>query len=266
MSRPVRSLIVDLSTRFGGTGARVLGLMASMPAGSITLATLEGSPVTEQARAASLDVHTVGQSKWDSRIGRRIAALARTVRADLIDVQNPQSKLWASRAAAALPIALVSTLNSWYLSEHGGHWKGHLYHRLETWTSRRLDLYIAVSREIEEQLLNSGVQPDQIALVENAIHADLTGPLPDQAITAASARHSQRCAGTVCGRAAREGQGHDLPAGERTTVIGSIPPADMHDRGRRRFARTTHTRNRTEWPAEPRHAHGFSTARRSSCR
>jgi glycosyltransferase involved in cell wall biosynthesis len=180
MSRSVRALVVDLSTRFGGTSARVLGLMAGMPAGSITLASLAGSPVTDQAHAARLAVHVVGRSKWDPRIPGRIATLARAVRADLIDAQNPQSKLWASRAAAALPIAFVSTLNSWYLSEHGGNWKGRLYHRLEQRTSRRLDLYIAVSREIEQQLLDSGVPSDQIALVENAIRADLTGPLPDK--------------------------------------------------------------------------------------
>jgi glycosyltransferase involved in cell wall biosynthesis len=77
-------------------------------------------------------------------------------------------------------MAFVSTLNSWYLSEHSGNWKGHLYHRFETWTSRRLDLFIAVSRDIEQQLLSSGVPPDQIALVENAIRADLTGPPPDR--------------------------------------------------------------------------------------
>lgn len=180
MTRPVRALIVDLSTRFGGTSARVLGLMSSMPAGSLTLATLEGSPVTDQARAAQFDVHPVGRSKWDPRIARRIAALTKTIHADLIDAQNPQSKLWASRAAAALPVALVSTLNSWYLAEHGGNWKGRLYHRLEQRTSRQLDLYIAVSREIEQQLLASGVTTDQIALVENAIRADLTGPLSDK--------------------------------------------------------------------------------------
>lgn len=180
MTHPVRALVVDLSTRFGGTSARVLGLMASMPAGSVTLATLEGSPVTDQARAAQFDVHPVGRSKWDPRIARRIAALARSVRADLLDAQNPQSKLWASRAAADLPVAFVSTLNSWYLAEHGGNWKGRLYHRLEQRTSRQLDLYIAVSREIEQQLMASGVAAEQVALVENAIRADLTGPLPDK--------------------------------------------------------------------------------------
>ena len=181
MTRHLRALIVDLSTRFGGTSARVLGLMAGMPAGSVILASLADSPVTSQALAAGLEMRTVGRSKWDLRIAGRIAALAGELNVQVIDAQNPQSKLWASQAAARLPVAFVSTLNSWYLAEHGGNLKGRVYHSLERWTSRGLDLYIAVSREIEQQLLASGVQPDQIARVENAIRNDLTAPPADMA-------------------------------------------------------------------------------------
>jgi len=172
MSLSVRSLIVDLAARFGGTSARVLGLLQAMPPGEAALASLAGSPVTQEAKSCGLEVHTVGSHKLDPRIGRRIAAIVQKNAFAVVDAQNPQSKLWASRAAACVPCALVSTLNSWYLSEHGGNLKGRFYHSLERITSGHLDLYIAVSREIHAQLLESGVPAERIALIENAILLD----------------------------------------------------------------------------------------------
>ncbi len=172
MSHGVRSLIVDLSARFGGTSARVLGLLQAMQEGEAALASLAGSPVTEEAHSSGLEVHTVGSHKLDPRIGNRLAAVVRENDFAILDAQNPQSKLWASRTAHRVPCALVSTLNSWYLSEHQHSLKGRFYQALESFTSRQLDLYIAVSQEIKSQLLASGVPAEQIAVVENAIFLD----------------------------------------------------------------------------------------------
>jgi glycosyltransferase involved in cell wall biosynthesis len=171
MAEGARSLIVDLSTRFGGASARALGLLQRMR-GEAALASLEGSPVTAEARAYGLEVHAVGTHKLDPRVGVRLAAIVRKYGFDVLDAQNPQSKLWASFAAAATDCALVSTLNSWYLSEHGGDLKGRFYHALERLTSRRVDLYIAVSEEIVAQLRATGVPDGWIVRIENAVHLD----------------------------------------------------------------------------------------------
>lgn len=165
------ALIVDLSVRFGGASARALGLLAGLSSTGAALAALEGSPVFEAARRAGCDVRPMGTSKADPRLALR---LRRAVRAGfaVVDTQNPQSRFWAGLATLRLPVALVSTLNSWYLSEHEGRPKGRLYHALERLGDRNVDLYIAAAPEIRNRLLEQRVPTKRIALIPNAITID----------------------------------------------------------------------------------------------
>ncbi len=166
-----RALIVDLSVRFGGASARALGLLSGLSPDGAALAALEGTPVFEAARQAGGDVHPVGSSKTDPRIALRLRGLARAG-FGVVDTQNPQSRFWAGPATARSPVALVSTLNSWYLSEHEGRSKGRLYDALERFGDRSVDLYIAVAPEIRARLLERGVPAGRIALIPNAVTLD----------------------------------------------------------------------------------------------
>jgi glycosyltransferase involved in cell wall biosynthesis len=170
--QPPRALLVDLSTRFGGASARVLGLLEGMPEGQAALAAFEGSPVMRESRQAGHEVHPILAGKSDPRCAGQIAHLVRRQGFDLIDVQNPQSKLWGSLAARRTGAVLVSTLNSWYIAEHGGRLKGRFYQQIERATDRQTQLYIAVSTEIEAKLRAEGVAPTRIALIQNAITLD----------------------------------------------------------------------------------------------
>jgi hypothetical protein len=110
---PIRTLVVDLSTRFGGATMRALDLIKGMPDGQAALAGLEGSPATRRAADLGLEVYTVGRSKCDPLILKRLIRLAQTKGFNIFDTQNPQSKLWGTLAARITKAGLVSTLNSW---------------------------------------------------------------------------------------------------------------------------------------------------------
>jgi glycosyltransferase involved in cell wall biosynthesis len=168
----VRTLVVDLSTRFGGASARALGLLKAFPRGETALAGLKGSPVMIQARALGIEVHVVGTRKTDPAIFPELITTIKSHGFHLLDPQNIQSKVWCTLAAMKTGSALVSTLNSWYESELKGSFKGSFYQWLEAMTAKRTDLYIAVSLDIRKRLLQKGIPENRIAYIPNAISID----------------------------------------------------------------------------------------------
>ncbi len=173
LNKGVRTLVVDLSTRFGGASARALGLLKAFPGGETALAGLEESPVTIQARALGIEVHLVGTRKTDPALLFKLMKTIKTHGFHLLDPQNIQSKFWCTLAAMGTGAALVSTLNSWYESELKGSFKGRFYQCLETMTAKGTDLYIVVSRDIRKRLLQKGIPENRIAYIPNAVSLDL---------------------------------------------------------------------------------------------
>jgi glycosyltransferase involved in cell wall biosynthesis len=165
-------LIVDFSYRYGGASARVISQVARMPEGRVALAGLEAGAVTRRGRELGLLVHSAGFHKADPRIIAWLAEVIRQGNYQVVDAQNVQSKLWGSLAAARTGAALVSTINSWYTSEHGPGLKGRFYQAVELMTNRNLDLYIAVSGEVKQNLLAAGIVQDRIVLIPNAVAID----------------------------------------------------------------------------------------------
>ena len=170
-----RTLIIDLSKNFGGANTRVLNLMRKLPRHQVALAALENSPVAVEAAKAGLRVFLVGKNKGSWGIIPKLVSIIRKEKIQLIDTQNPQSKLWGSVVAGLTGVALVSTLNSWYGTEHRkGSWRGGLYSILELGTNFFLDRYIVVSRSIRDALIQHGVAPDKIDLIYNAVETNQT--------------------------------------------------------------------------------------------
>jgi len=168
-----RALIVDLSDNFGGANARVLALMKNLPSDCVGLATIAGSQIAPELIDSGYKVHVVANNKFDPRIPFRIAKTLASYNYQLVDTQNPQSKLWGSFAAFLSGVALVSTLNSWYMNEHPRYslrWFG--YSMIEILTNFSLSRYIVVSNEIKLAMLRFGIPADKIDLVYNAINLD----------------------------------------------------------------------------------------------
>lgn len=174
MTTPVtptpRTLVVDLSMKYGGSTSRILSLMQKSAPEGVILAALRGSAISREAQRLGIPQRIVGANKIDPRILRNLVRLIRAEKIQLLDTQNIQSKFWASAAAAFTDVALVSTINSWYASEHGrASLKGRLYTALELATNRSLDLYITVSARDRGSLLASGIAADRIELIYNAV-------------------------------------------------------------------------------------------------
>lgn len=167
-----RTLLVDLALRFGGASARALGLLSGMPSGLAALACLEGTAVHERACELGLEVYPISSSKVDVRTPSRLARVIRDGAFEVIDTQNTQSKLWATVAATLTDTTLVSTLNSWYEAEHQGSLKGRVYQQIEHLTTRGTDMFVVVAPDIRDYLIKSGVSPDSIALILNAVEID----------------------------------------------------------------------------------------------
>lgn len=164
-----RSLLVDLSKRYGGASTRAVAVAKGLREWGATMATLDDSPVCQAARGQGIPVVTVGKSRVDPRIPFRLAGAVRDGPFQIIDTQNIQSKFWGSIAARLSGASLVSTLNSSYVKEQGGNWKGYLYSFIDRLTNRRVRRYIAVSESIRTWLCEGGVDGGQIELIHNGI-------------------------------------------------------------------------------------------------
>ncbi len=168
-----RVLIVDISANFGGANARVLALMKNFPTDRIGLATLEGSMIAGNLEQAGYSVHRIAHNKFDPRIPFRLVEVIRRYGYEVVDTQNPQSKLWGSFAAFFSRTSLISTLNSWYMNEHPRYsMRWFVYSAMEFLTNFALSRYIVVSREIQTAMFRAGISNDKVDLVYNAVEID----------------------------------------------------------------------------------------------
>jgi glycosyltransferase involved in cell wall biosynthesis len=180
MAEQRRALIVDLARRFGGASARALGLLEAMPTGLGALVCLEHTPLHDQAAARGLQAYAVARHKADPRIVPRLLCIVRAGGYHVLDTQNAQSKFWSALVATRADVALVSTLNSWYESEHRGGFRGRLYQAIERRTAAATDLYIAVSGEIRDRLTSENAPEEAVALIPNAIRLDPASVIADK--------------------------------------------------------------------------------------
>jgi glycosyltransferase involved in cell wall biosynthesis len=177
MPEKVRAIIVDLSKRFGGASTRSITLAKGLKSWEVAICGLSGSPVVEMAKKNDIPVITVGRSRIDPRIPFRIAAHIRRGGYQILDTQNIQSKFWGSIAALLANVTLVSTLNSWYESEHGGSLKGKLYTTLDLLTNWNTKGYIVVSETVRDHLSRAGIAGEKVDLICNAVELNNTATI-----------------------------------------------------------------------------------------
>lgn len=173
LQKKTKVLIVDLSLKYGGATSRILSLMSRADPETIGLAALKSSFISQEASKLKIPTHIVGQSKTDLSIGRHLVSLIDNEGYQVLDTQNIQSKFWGSIAAQRRNVALVSTINSWYANEHGKvSIKGKIYTALELATNSNLALYITVSENDRQSLLQSNIPSEKIELIYNAVNTN----------------------------------------------------------------------------------------------
>lgn len=168
--KELKVLVIDLSIRYGGSTSRILTLMRKATPGTVALAAVRSSAVSQEAQKFNIPLHIVGEHRLDIHIPKNIRNLILQEGYQVLDTQNIQSKFWASFAVKNTNAALVSTLNSWYANEHGKFsLKGKLYTMLELATNANLDLYITVSKNDFASALAANIPNEKIELIYNAI-------------------------------------------------------------------------------------------------
>lgn len=102
--------------------------------------------------------------------GRAVAALVRSLGADVVHTHGYHGTVVAYLAAKHHRVPLVATVHG-YL---GRNWKERIYDAVDRWVLRRFDGVIAVSDVIERQLLASGVSRDRLHQVQNGFGPQAT--------------------------------------------------------------------------------------------
>ena len=168
--KPLRTLLVDLSYRMGGSKARALSVIRKMGPSRAALACLDQPFLIREAQAMGIEYHVVGKTKWDPRIPGRLIRLAHEQAFDVLDAQNMVSQVHAAIASKrAGDLTFVATLNSWMATELQGKSRVAVYRLMERFIRRHAHGYIAVADEVAGKLRASGVEPDMIHTVRNAI-------------------------------------------------------------------------------------------------
>lgn len=168
--KPLRTLLVDLSYHMGGSKARALSVIQTMGPSRAALACLDQPFLIREAEAIGIEYHVVGKTKWDPRIPGRLIRLAHEGAFDVLDAQNMVSQVHAEIASKrAGDLTFVATLNSWMATELQGKARVTVYQLMERFIRHHAHGYIAVAAEIAAKLRASGVEPDMIHTVRNAI-------------------------------------------------------------------------------------------------
>jgi glycosyltransferase involved in cell wall biosynthesis len=165
-------LFIEIAHHFGGSGARLLTILKHLPPESIGLACLSNSETGRKAKEFGIKVHEVGRVKYDPAIFSRLIGLIKKESYSVIDTQNINSKIWGAAAALFTDAAFVSTVNSNYVQEFNNPIKRWLITTAEYLTNVRVNKFISVSEEVKTGLIESGIQPNKISMVTNAIQLE----------------------------------------------------------------------------------------------
>lgn len=124
------------------------------------------SPFTTEARRLDMPVHFVrGRHQYDPRMIARVIDLVKALQIDIVHAHEVKSDVITYLAVRLHTVPIVTTLHGWI----GNGLKQRLLVALDKRIVRGFDRVIAVSRQIESELLAAGVSPDRLRMVHNAI-------------------------------------------------------------------------------------------------
>lgn len=127
------------------------------------------SPFTAEARRLDMPVHFVrGVHQYDPRLIGRVVDLVKALQINIVHAHEVKSDLITYLAAQLHAVPIVTTLHGWF----GNGLKPRMLIALDKRIVRGFDRVIAVSRQIEGELIAAGVPPNKLRLLHNAIVVD----------------------------------------------------------------------------------------------
>lgn len=124
------------------------------------------SPFVAEARRLGMPVHFIrGFNQFDPRLIGRVISLVKALRVDIVHAHEVKSDVITYLASRLHSIPIITTLHGWI----GNGLRQRLLVALDKFIIRGFNRVIAVSRQIEGELIASGVPPDKLHLLHNAI-------------------------------------------------------------------------------------------------
>lgn len=124
------------------------------------------SPFIAEAKRLGMPVHFItGFHQYDPRMVLRVNDVVKAAQIDMIHAHEVKSDMIAYLASRLQPVVLVTTMHGWI----GNNLKSKVLIELDKRIARRFDCVIAVSRKIEQALLEAGVPRDKLRVLHNAI-------------------------------------------------------------------------------------------------
>lgn len=175
--RPLNVLDLRDTTEIGGPGKTILETVRAIDRErfnlhvAVFLRTDESgeTPFVAAARQYGVPVHELrGSHQYDPRLITRTAALADRLSIDIVHAHEVKSDVIAYAASPLMKSAIVTTLHGWI----GNSAKQRALIALDKQVVKRFDCLIAVSQQIQRELVDAGAPAERVRLVHNAIVLD----------------------------------------------------------------------------------------------
>lgn len=126
----------------------------------------EDSPFIAEARRLEMPVHIIrGGHPYDLRMIGRVIHLVKALQIDIVHAHEVKSDVITYMVARFYPVPIVTTLHGWI----GNSLKQRIWIKLDKYIVQGFDRVIAVSRQIEEEVLAAGVPRTKLHMLHNAI-------------------------------------------------------------------------------------------------
>ncbi len=171
---PTRVLDLRDTSEIGGPGKTILETHRAIDRSRFTLhlavfATAHETgetPFVRAARDQGMNVHVLrGFNQYDPRLALRLSRLTAAEGIDIVHAHETKSDAVAFLAARLRRVVTITTLHGWI----GNSPRQRALIALDRRIVRSFDRVIAVSDRIRQQLLDSGMKPDKVTLLHNAI-------------------------------------------------------------------------------------------------
>ena len=146
------------STLSGGPHSSILGVFSNFSNPNLQL--------HESAENEGIESHLIPcKGQFDRAAVARIQDLVSRTGADVVHAHGYKADAYVYLAFRASGIPLVSTCHNWLDNDR----KAFVYGVVDRFILRRFARVVAVSEEVRERLVTSGVKPEKIGIIQNGI-------------------------------------------------------------------------------------------------
>jgi glycosyltransferase involved in cell wall biosynthesis len=153
------AVILNLSQMLQQTGhTSVLGVFANQPDPNLQL--------HEAAGKNGIESHLLAcEGQIDKTMPEKIRRLVQTTKADVVHAHGYKADIYVYLALRGGKTPLISTCHTWYDNSL----TLRLYGSADRFILKRYTRVVAVSSEVKDRLLQSGVRPEKVSIIQNGI-------------------------------------------------------------------------------------------------